>query len=249
MNKDNQQQTVSDFEVGWLAGIIEGEGSICLQIHRRNSRIQALRVTPKVIITNSDKDLMEKVAKILESIGIGKWVNHTKPNNVSTLFKLNGKKTPKFREMTYIHVSGMKRILALLKQIEPCIFGEKKERAQLLIKFIERRFEKSELFRCAGNYHYDEEDVANMLELGFNVPPPRIRNLSYKDAPYELGLCKEMVDVMQCNMISDGNRTAETLGYNLSNLNDAIKSAIIAKMFPHVKDGSKNRRRDNLSIK
>ena len=57
-DKDNQQQTVSDFEIGWITGLIEGEGSICLHIHKRNDRSQSIRVTPRVIMTNTDRILM-----------------------------------------------------------------------------------------------------------------------------------------------------------------------------------------------
>jgi 7-cyano-7-deazaguanine synthase len=77
--------------------------------------------------------------------------------------------------------------------------------------------------------------VRNMVELGFNIPYPRINNVRFEDAPEQLGLCKEMIDVMRCNITSNGNVTAEALGYKLSDLDKAIKAAIIAKLFPETK--------------
>ncbi|MFW9819626.1 MAG: 7-cyano-7-deazaguanine synthase [Candidatus Thorarchaeota archaeon] len=74
--------------------------------------------------------------------------------------------------------------------------------------------------------------VKNMVNLGFNIPPPRINYVSYEAAPEVLGICKEMIDVMRCDITSDGNIAAKALGYKLSNINDAIKEAIIVKMFP-----------------
>jgi len=165
-DRDNQQQTVSDFEIGWLAGIIEGEGSICLQIHKRKDRSQQLRVTPKVIWTNSDMVLIEKSVSILERLKIGKWVHHTRPNNVSTLFKLNGKHTPKFKDVAYIHVSGMKRVQKLLSVISDHIAGEKKERAIILGNFIKRRLSNGTNSNGRpSNYSYDDEDVSMMLDF------------------------------------------------------------------------------------
>ncbi|MFX1570938.1 MAG: 7-cyano-7-deazaguanine synthase [Promethearchaeota archaeon] len=88
--------------------------------------------------------------------------------------------------------------------------------------------------------------VINMLELvelvfqnmktsGFNIPQPRINHISYEQAPELLGLCKEMIDIMRCDITSDGNIAAETLGYKLSDINEAIKEAVKAKMTPKSK--------------
>jgi 7-cyano-7-deazaguanine synthase len=77
--------------------------------------------------------------------------------------------------------------------------------------------------------------VRNMIKLGFNIPYPRINKVRFEDAPEQLGICKEMVDVMRCDITSNGNVTAEALGYKLSDLDEAIKAAIVAKMFPEIK--------------
>ncbi|MFX1418895.1 MAG: 7-cyano-7-deazaguanine synthase [Promethearchaeota archaeon] len=74
--------------------------------------------------------------------------------------------------------------------------------------------------------------VQSMINLGFNVPHPRINYINFEDAPEEIGLCKEMIDVMKCDITSNGRIAAEALGYKLSDLNEAIKAAVVAKMFP-----------------
>jgi len=164
-DKDNQQQTVSDFEIGWAAGIIEGEGSICLQIHKRNTtRSQQMRITPRVIVTNTDKLIIEKYVSILDRLGIGKWVRHTRPNNVSSLLKLGGKEKPKFKDITYVHVEGMKRTYKLLGLLIPSMFGEKKERALILNRFIKGRLEKNP-DKGPKNYSYDDTDIETALEF------------------------------------------------------------------------------------
>ncbi len=81
--------------------------------------------------------------------------------------------------------------------------------------------------------------LKSMSLLGFNVPPPRINKISFNDAPEQLGICKEMIDVMRCDITSNGNIAAGALGYKLSDLNDAIKASIAAKMFPDRKEAEK----------
>jgi hypothetical protein len=161
VNTDNGQQTVSDFEIGWLAGLIEGEGSIVLQVNARNGRIQGLRVNPRVILTNTDQLLIEKACSILDRLGIGKWVNHTKPNNRAhaNLVKVS------YKDITYIHITGFKRLQDLLNIVGPHFYGEKAERVRLLQKFIARRFRKAETRNISANSCYDAEDIENMLEF------------------------------------------------------------------------------------
>lgn len=71
----------------------------------------------------------------------------------------------------------------------------------------------------------------SMVDLGFNIPQPRIYEIRFEDAPEQLGICREMVDVMRCDITSDGSITAGILGYQLSNPKEAIKTAVKAKMF------------------
>ncbi|MFX1391209.1 MAG: 7-cyano-7-deazaguanine synthase [Promethearchaeota archaeon] len=85
-----------------------------------------------------------------------------------------------------------------------------------------------------------EKVVNSMIKLGFNIPPPRINPIKFEDAPEYLEICKEMVDVMRCDITSNGNIAAGELGYELSNLNKAINAAVRAKMFPeNKKNGEK----------
>jgi len=78
-----------------------------------------------------------------------------------------------------------------------------------------------------------------MIESGFNLPPPRIESIPYERAPDELGICKEMVDIMRCDITSDGTKTANALGFSLSDINNAIETAVTAKMIPDQKKNEK----------
>ena len=161
MDKDNQQQTVSDMELGWLAGFLEGEGSICLQVNNRSgreNRKQTLRVTPKVIFTNTDKAMIEAAVSIMDRMGIGKYVQ----TSIARPSELAPRST---KECMYIHVSGMKRVKSLLEQIHPSMYGAKKERSIRLLAFINRRLEQSEKFDSGSNLSYDAEDARLILSF------------------------------------------------------------------------------------
>ncbi|MFW9949197.1 MAG: 7-cyano-7-deazaguanine synthase [Candidatus Thorarchaeota archaeon] len=67
-------------------------------------------------------------------------------------------------------------------------------------------------------------------EMGLNLPNPAIRHISYEEAPKLLEICEEMVEVMKCDILEDGNLTAKSLKYTLSPLNSAIKAAVFEKL-------------------
>ena len=162
MDRDNQQQTVSDVEIGWLGGFLEGEGSICLQIHRRSAKegrkTGTIRVTPKVIFTNTDRGMIDACVSILTRLGVGKYVCHSKPNNTKLCPKTS-------KEIHYVHISGMKRIKRLLDVLSPCLYGAKRSRCERLLLFVNRRLDQAECFDVGMNYKYDAEDVRLILDF------------------------------------------------------------------------------------
>ncbi|MHA2180338.1 MAG: 7-cyano-7-deazaguanine synthase, partial [Promethearchaeota archaeon] len=83
-----------------------------------------------------------------------------------------------------------------------------------------------------------EKVFIHMNELGFHVPPPRIQHFRYENAPRALGICEEMVDVMRCDIISNGNIAGKNLNFKLNSIDEAIRAAIRAKLFPVSKEGS-----------
>lgn len=143
-------------EIGWLAGILEGEGSICLQVSKRSGQRGTLCVVPKIILTNSDMGLIEACVSILGKLGVGKYVLHTnaKPSALAPRAT---------KAMHYVHISGHKRVLACLDALTPAIYGDKKRRAELLRDFIIGRLEGSLGKGTAKNVSYDEADVARIM--------------------------------------------------------------------------------------
>ncbi|MHA2393736.1 MAG: 7-cyano-7-deazaguanine synthase [Promethearchaeota archaeon] len=81
--------------------------------------------------------------------------------------------------------------------------------------------------------------VENMKKTGFNIPLPRIQSIPYDKAPDHFELCKEMIDIMRCDLTSDGTITAKALGFELTELSEAIENSIKAKLFPKLKQSEK----------
>jgi 7-cyano-7-deazaguanine synthase len=120
-----------------------------------------------------------------------------------------------------------------------------KDAVEAFLNAANRAGEDNQIYDLVGPKIINMHDLIimvfkTMIELGFNLPPPRFKNIRFEDAPKELGICKEMVDVMRCDLTSDGDVTAEALSYNLSDLNEAIRAAVIAKMFPETKERRKS---------
>ncbi|MFX0048417.1 MAG: 7-cyano-7-deazaguanine synthase [Candidatus Hermodarchaeota archaeon] len=75
--------------------------------------------------------------------------------------------------------------------------------------------------------------------VGLNIPPPRYEFIPYESVPTKLEICKEMVDVMKCDIIADGKITADALGYNLSPISEAINKTVESKLKSDIKNRNK----------
>lgn len=156
MNTDNPQEIGL---VGWLAGIIDGEGTVSLGISRRANRSQLIRTSPKVIIANTDPGILDMCVKALQVVGVG----HYQRNERRPPGHILGVSVPKFKPVTTIEVGGFKRVQRLLVAVRPFLAGEKGLRADLLLKFIDGRIGYAESSKKAQNLAYRQEDVDNAL--------------------------------------------------------------------------------------
>ncbi len=84
-----------------------------------------------------------------------------------------------------------------------------------------------------------ERILEQIKAIGLNIPKPDIKFISYENAPQKLGLCPEMVDVMRCNITTDGIVTSKALNFTLHPLNKAIEAAVKAKLAPEIKNSEK----------
>jgi len=141
----NQQKIVSDAEIGWLAGFLEGDGFITMSAQKaaKKKKDGGLVVVPKIGFCNSDALLIEKAKNICQKIsGGGCWINESKCGTypTSTLTMLN---------LTVTRLSACQKIL---ESIIPHLGGQKIARARLLLDFINKRLSHS---HCP----YDSDEI------------------------------------------------------------------------------------------
>lgn len=127
---DNQQATQA--ELAWLAGIIEGEGWIGFSISDTAQGInvenrQGSTVKVEIKINNTDALIIHQSAIIFQKLGVNAYVRECKPS---------GKMKRTYFEVSTKHMKTVELILAATL---PYMVGEKRERAELMRKFIELR--------------------------------------------------------------------------------------------------------------
>lgn len=126
----NQQAT--DAEIGWLAGIIDGEGHIGIAMQNKSV---SQSVTVDLQIVNTDFELIDKVVAIMRKLNVNPHIRdrvHQKAtwstNRIVSLRK-------------FAHV---KRILDAVKDH---LTGLKREKADMILALIESRMKKTRFDR------------------------------------------------------------------------------------------------------
>jgi hypothetical protein len=126
----NQQPNVSDIQIGWLCGLIDGEGTLTL----RWSAVRGKRyLAPFLQIANGDIATLDKCVEILSAIGVGHNVRWIDPA-ASRLTK---------RTYWTILVVGMKRLERLLPLIMPYLVTKQRQ-GHLVWEFIRERMSKNQ---------------------------------------------------------------------------------------------------------
>lgn len=144
---------LTDIKIGWLSGIIDGEGSITMGSHVRHGDTQYM---PRVSITNSDPEIIWETIQILEALGCTYYV---KPR-VQMAGHL-GK-----REMWDIAVFRFEALEKLLTAVIPWLHG-KKAKGMLMLSFVCKRLPKINKWKnCKRGYTPDEvSDAENVRKF------------------------------------------------------------------------------------
>lgn len=112
------------FDLGWLIGIIDGEGSYVLtkQYHHKN---KTLYFFPSLEITNTNQIIIDKVSQVIKDLfKVGVYINTYKTSTGKLSFKAS--------------LRGVKRLHKSLPLITACEIS-KKEQAELLLEYVQNR--------------------------------------------------------------------------------------------------------------
>lgn len=129
-------------ELAWLAGIMEGEGSFFIAKQLRN-KTPAPQLRGTISLTNTDPMIINKAYSIFKGFGV--------ELHIQEFTNKKGSTKPVY-EMTTAQQDKVQKVCS---ELIPFMFGEKKAKAEMLLRFVTKRLEKRISNKKAG---YDEED-------------------------------------------------------------------------------------------
>ena len=135
---DNRQATPTEPEIAWLAGILEGEGTLTMAPQRTGKAgdDRYLKIAVHISIYNTDAGIILKAAEIVEKMGISP---HIKEREQKPL-QIEGRPGYLTKDSLFIvRIRKLREALTFLEAIRPWLFGDKAKRADLILKFIRRR--------------------------------------------------------------------------------------------------------------
>lgn len=128
---DNPQ--VTDSELGWLAGIIDGEGWLGMSLETehwyregKNTRQKSIKVEIKIV--NCDPAIVERSADIIRRIGVNPYMRHG-----------NRHATKNKRPIYEVSTKRLVSVQRVLREVRNHLTGNKQARADLILRFIELR--------------------------------------------------------------------------------------------------------------
>lgn len=152
----NQQAT--EVELGWLAGIYDGEGYMGLT--RQNSK-KVRSIRPDIQLVNCDPDVILKTRMILNKIDINPYIRE----------RIHSKKgTEAHWSRNYIlSISKFSDVKKFIDTLGQFLTGEKKKRAGLMIRLVNSRIPKTKRDR------YTSEELAMVDEYFENMKGVKFR--------------------------------------------------------------------------
>jgi hypothetical protein len=150
---ENQQERLKEAEeLGWLGGIIDGEGCITLSkaVNRKYKCVH-----PRLTVANTCPKMIKRIMQIFDKYHIAYWVRVRKGKNGTSIKRYGSPYLP----LTEIRIQGFKRLRRLLPLIRPHLTS-KDEKADILNEFIEKRLTKR-----GYNTPYSEDEKELCLKL------------------------------------------------------------------------------------
>lgn len=138
----------TDVEAAYLAGLIDGDGTITVDTSRgRNERYEWVQVTPVVRIANTSLKLLNAVRKLINIRTV--WNEQRRTPSL---------KFPQRKPVYTLSIRNVPRAYALLKRINPHLIL-KKERGNLLLKYCASRLSKN----IGAKYDEKEEVIIGKI--------------------------------------------------------------------------------------
>jgi hypothetical protein len=121
---DNQQEG----RLSWFAGILDGEGSISVQVYTLPDR--RVRLTPFVSIVNSDAGILQGCREVIEKIG-AKYRDCHKPLSTGDVQGLLSCRN--------LRIDGQAPVETVVRAVLPYLRSVKKQNAKTVLGYLESR--------------------------------------------------------------------------------------------------------------
>jgi len=130
--RDNQQVITED--IAWLAGIIDGEGSLSIV---KQYKKQGVGLNPKATMENTSPELVENYCRILDNLGITFYIYERKA------------KSKKHKDRYIVQICRIDMIDKFCNALIPYLVA-KKSQAKLLQRYAQSRL------KAIGNKYYQD---------------------------------------------------------------------------------------------
>lgn len=183
----NQQEILNE-ELAYLAGILDGEGSITMNVRRKTWKgWNGIGVDIGIAIVNTDGGIIKRCVEIIRKIGIEPYLNE---QQTQALYKRDGTEyRNKLKTLVYVRVGKMAQVKRVLELIAPYLAGEKKSRAELMIEFIDRRMShKGERTKHGSSWYegYDWYLVKQFYDISGGKLPTEVQAILNDYTPEQL---------------------------------------------------------------
>ncbi len=133
----NQQESITEADKGWLAGIIDGEGSICMNVRRKKwNGWNGIGIDLTVNIANTDSGIIHKAKHLLNALGVEPHIFEKRGSSITHENKVEYSSA---KTILHVNISKMAHIKTFLETVIHYLAGEKRTRAGLVLEFIDRR--------------------------------------------------------------------------------------------------------------
>lgn len=139
---------MKDIDLAWLAGIMEGEGTFSIYHQQRKTTKEGPngQLRGCVSLTNTDPHLMNKAYDVFLEMGVDMHIHEYHNKKGST------------RPVYDMQTAQQSKVKTICEMLLPFLYGEKKAKAQMLLRFVSKRLEK-------GKSPYDQEDWKSFHEF------------------------------------------------------------------------------------
>lgn len=124
---------------------MEGEGTFSIY-HQKRSNTETDQLRATVSLTNTDPYLINKAYDVFQSIGVEMHIHEY------------GNKKGSTRPVFDMQTSKQTNVKRICETLLPYLFGEKRAKAEMLLRFVNKRLAKLGENRDTKRGKYDEED-------------------------------------------------------------------------------------------